>query len=344
MPPFVPTLRDVVRVCKILTSLRLPTELVLEILDETHYWLEVVSSSTEHIVLVDGAWSLDYSAAYPYLYVPAYDRSHPPPFKIREIEFMIVSHDQGWTTEDTRGTYETSSWFEASIIRPKGGPRSRHRMQAGLRRIRDMNVRGETVDGICAASEIMHPTGAVELIRRPSPAVEPQRLHCPEMIAIKSSDIKEGEHAWYLQGNEVAKEKSVFEGEMVKRYEVTWGCKSNPLNVTADGAGSGERFIDMLEADDIVCVWARVKVSSATVLSSDSTMPCIGLIQRVEARLGKPHPWCSNGRPLHDLAHVEHHSLPKRMSTNNRMTLAEVSALRSESIQPHSMNTMCNRM
>ncbi|XPS76294.1 hypothetical protein M3J09_008347 [Ascochyta lentis] len=260
MALFVPTLHDFESARTILVSLRPPNELVLCILDEARYWMEVETSSREHVVLVDGAWSLDYSAAYPYLYVPAYHWPHLPHLKIREIAFTIVSHDQGWTSEDTQGTYQTSSWFEASIIRPKGGSSSqRHRLQPGLRKLREMSIRGETVGSLCAASEIMHSNGMIELVRRPSSAVEPQRLHCAEMIDTNLPDIREGEHAWYVQGNEVAKETSIFEGEMVKRYYVTWGCKANPVQNTGGGAGSGDGFIDTLERDDFICVWARAK-------------------------------------------------------------------------------------
>jgi hypothetical protein len=278
MAPFVPTRDDLESARAILTSFHLPNELALWILDEAHYWVEVETYSKEHIILVDGAWSLDYSATYPYIYVPAYPWLGLPlapkeQLKIREISFTIVSHDQGWTTEDKQGTYQTSSWFEASIVRPKGVPLSqRHRLQPGLRRLREMNVRGQTVDGVCAASDIMHSSGMVELVRRPSSGIESQRSHCTEMIEVKSQGVKEGEYAWYLQGNEVAREKSVFEGEMIKRYNVTWGSKANPVHATSEGAGNGDGFIDTLDQGDFICVWARAKASRISFLLSDGLM------------------------------------------------------------------------
>ncbi|KAJ4987444.1 hypothetical protein SVAN01_07044 [Stagonosporopsis vannaccii] len=260
MAPFAPTLQDIESALTILASFRLPNELALCILDQAHYWMEVVSSSKEHIVLLDEAWSLDYSAVYPYLYVPAYPWPYERHLKAREITFTIVSHDQGWTTEDTQGTYQTSSWFEVSVIRPKGvSPALRHLLQPGLRRLREMNSKGETVDGIHTASDIIHSGGVVELVRRPSSAMEPQRMHCTEMMNVTSQDVKEGEHAWYLQGNEVARENSVFEGEMIKRYSVTWGATRSPLQTLSEGAGSGDGFIESLERDDFICVWARAK-------------------------------------------------------------------------------------
>lgn len=304
MAPFVPTLHDIHHARSILVSLRLPNELALCILDQAHYWLELETESREHVILVDGTWSLDYSAAYPYLYVPAYQRPYIPHLKIREVAFTIVSHDQGWTTEDTQGTYQTSSWFEVSIIRPKRGSTPQlHRLQPGLRRLREMNVRGETVDSVGAASNIMHPSGMADLVRRPASVMEPQRLHCPEMMAVKSESVKEGEYAWYLQGNEVAREKSVFEGEMVKRYHVTWGCKEHPVPSPDKGVGSGDGFIDTLEQNDFICVWARAKVSSTSVYGIATSIT--ELIQKTAARVGEPHPRHSDGDPIHDLTHVE---------------------------------------
>jgi len=269
MAPFTPTLQDIESALSILALFHLPNELALCILDQAHYWMEVELSSREHIVLVDESWSLDYSAAYPYLYVPAYPWPYERYLKAREITFTIVSHDQGWTTEDTQGTYQTSSWFEVSVIRPNGvSSARRHRLQPGLRRLREMNVRGETVDGIYTASNIIHSSGMVELVRRPSSVMEPQRTHCTEMMNVASQGVKEGEHAWYLQGNEVAREKSVFEGEMVKRYTVTWGGKHDPAQTPIMGAGSGDGFIDSLERDDFICIWARAKVRPSTTSQS----------------------------------------------------------------------------
>jgi hypothetical protein len=59
----------------------------------------------------------------------------------------------------------------------------------------------------------------------------------------------------------VAGEQSIFEGEMIKRYNVTWGCKANPVQLANEGAGGGEDFVDLLQKHNIICVWARAKVS-----------------------------------------------------------------------------------
>lgn len=89
----------------------------------------------------------------------------------------------------------------------------------------------------------------MELLPRPSLETEPQRLHCNEMINATFSDHnplesqpqmkreREGEYAWYLQGNEVAKGPSVFEGEMVRRYNIVWSSASTPRWVGNKGSG-----------------------------------------------------------------------------------------------------------
>lgn len=308
MTPFTPTLQDIDSTLAIFASFRLPNELALCILDLAHYWIEVELSSKEHVVLADGAWSLDYSAVYPYLYVPAYPWPYERHLKVREITFTLVSHDQGWTTEDTQGTYQTSSWFEVSIIRPKRiSSARRHSVQPGLRRLREMNVRGETVDGVYAASDIIHSKGTVELVRRPSSIVEPQRTHCTEMLNVKSQGLQEGEHAWYLQGNEVAREKSVFEGEMVKRYNITWASEHSLVHSTNQGAGNGDGFIENLQRDDFICVWARAKVRLTTIpLTTSFFMSHTRLKKRAAAGMGKPHSWHSDGRPIHDLMQLRY--------------------------------------
>lgn len=132
------------------------------------------------------------------------------------------------------------------------------------------------------------------MVPRPSSDMEPQRLHCDEMKKITWSvearerqneiyeepsrnprpwnaqasiqktemcdERDEGKHSWYLQGNQVAKGTSVFEGEMVKRYHVVWGCAANPTWKGDAGAGSGEAFVDSLQKGDTIVVWSRAKV------------------------------------------------------------------------------------
>jgi hypothetical protein len=111
----------------------------------------------------------------------------------------------------------------------------------------------------------------MQLVRRPSLEVEHHRLHCDETINATASDHgpldsrsqskKEGEYAWYLQGNEVAKGPSVFDGEMVRRYNVVWSSALTPRWVGNEGSGRGEGFVDALQEGDRILVWARAKAS-----------------------------------------------------------------------------------
>ena len=103
---FVPLERDVREVRSIVASLGFPAELVLAILDYARYWPEVTHESVVHHVLLDEEWSTEFSAASIYLWaeLPEPDpRFKDQKLKMREVEFTIVSHDQGWTTEDTKG-------------------------------------------------------------------------------------------------------------------------------------------------------------------------------------------------------------------------------------------------
>ncbi|KAF2128587.1 hypothetical protein P153DRAFT_367701 [Dothidotthia symphoricarpi CBS 119687] len=265
MALFTPRREDVYSVRAILMSFRLPNELVLDILDQARYWTEASYSVTDHRALLDEAWTLDYSAASAYLVAPAFHyeiirlKSGPKPesSKIREIEFTIVSHDQGWTTEDTAGSYNSSSWFEISILRSSYPTYLRTPPEPAK-------------SNIYTAFYQYRRSNSINLVRRPSADIEPQRLHCPEMTKITCpaeediydeslEDRNEGEHAWYLQSNKVAKGVSVFEGEMIKRYHIVWGCKANPVWTGNEGTGRGADFLDTLKQHDWICVWARAK-------------------------------------------------------------------------------------
>jgi hypothetical protein len=97
----------------------------------------------------------------------------------------------------------------------------------------------------------------MQLVRRPFLETEHQRLHCDEMINATASDHGPLD----LQGNEVAKGLSVFDGEMVRRYNILWSSASTPRWVGNEGSGRGEGFVDALQEDDRILVWARAKVS-----------------------------------------------------------------------------------
>jgi hypothetical protein len=257
---YVPTSNDIRSTRRILTSFGLPTELALQILDYARYWTLQTGESTERIVLYDTRQDIDFSEIEPYLWLPLdlspeYDGEIP---KIRELEFTIVSHDQGYTTPETsgsHGSYNTSSWFEVSHCRERFNESFDHI---------------DELDQICTNLEQIRKGlhDYAKFLPRPSQEMEPQRKHCPEMMKITwSSNYKgwkpakdEGTHAWWLQGNEVARDISIFEGEMVKRYHVVWGCAANPRWEGNEGSGRGEGFVDSLKDGEQIVVFARVKV------------------------------------------------------------------------------------
>lgn len=160
--------------------LKVPSELAFIILDYAHYWTERKRGFTRNFIPLAEEWSLDYSAAYPYLCMPTMldaDRQNEP-LKTREITFTIVSHDEGWTTEPTKGTCETSSWFEVSIPRPN---EAQNHMPGTLFqrmncRLRQIGSRRKTADSVAAASHTMFPDGGLDLVQRPSSVVEPQKV------------------------------------------------------------------------------------------------------------------------------------------------------------------------
>jgi hypothetical protein len=98
MTPFIPTRRDVYLVRTELFSHKLPIELILDILDYARYWVEGVHEITDFKVLLDEEFDTDYTEAYPYLGVNAlpverpFSSSGAEPPKIKEIEFLVVSH------------------------------------------------------------------------------------------------------------------------------------------------------------------------------------------------------------------------------------------------------------
>lgn len=186
------------------------------------------------------------------------------------IADTVMVLDQGWTTEETKGTFATSSWFEVSILRPqllKGQLHRRGTVASLVSADRDSSSGHRNVESALLA---MFPEGSQRLVPRPTSDTEYQRQHCSEMVRItqgpKSAVLgvtNEGQHAWYLQGNEVARSASVFDGEMVRRYTVIWGSKSNPHWKGNEGSGLGEGFVESIDQNDWIVIWARAKVSIA---------------------------------------------------------------------------------
>lgn len=145
--------------------------------------------------------------------------------KIRSIEFQIESHDQGWTSERTHGTFSTSSWLEVSILRTDG---------ADISRVPTPQFLGGRFSNPSHFHDGVSNFGWY-LVKRPHEAEQgPQG--------------GEGDFAWYLQGNRVAAKKG--------KYQVIWAQDGNEGN---EGAGTGQGFLKELRYGDRVQVWARAK-------------------------------------------------------------------------------------
>ncbi|KAF3005175.1 hypothetical protein E8E13_010653 [Curvularia kusanoi] len=121
---------DVLEARAILGSLKLPTELALQVLDHAEYWPSLTFSSPQnphgssikaaatHTATSAATLCLAADILTPEFY-PALESviSHGETPRVKAIEFSIVSRDQGWTSEPTRGTFSTSSWLEVSLLR-----------------------------------------------------------------------------------------------------------------------------------------------------------------------------------------------------------------------------------
>jgi hypothetical protein len=99
--PFNPAYADVCAARAALKSLKLPTELVLQVLDHARYW-----PSYEF----KGSKASASNGARISLLENVYDRANifgslatDEALKVKEIEFEINSRDQGWTSEGTEG-------------------------------------------------------------------------------------------------------------------------------------------------------------------------------------------------------------------------------------------------
>jgi hypothetical protein len=121
MAPFEPSRADVYRVRALLASRKLPNELILAVLDHAHYWVERQHYWDELTVIMDEEFSTEFSAASPLIAMSAYPYPRRPqlssePAKIKEIEFLLVSHGKH---------RPTSMWWAAALISSMDDPRSR---------------------------------------------------------------------------------------------------------------------------------------------------------------------------------------------------------------------------
>ncbi|KAF2685620.1 hypothetical protein K458DRAFT_476976 [Lentithecium fluviatile CBS 122367] len=227
---FSPTYADVCVARALLKARGLPTELVLEILEWAEYEPVREFSSTEgqtasaHNRAVRSCLNAGVLTKNTLRDLKTASVST----KVKEIEFVISSRDQGWTSEGTDGTFQTSSWLEVSIVRPTGLYPSR--------------ALGGGVPPISGAQrptdlQTMFARRGMTLVTRPEEAG----------WGIQNG---EGHLAWYLQGNRVASRGRFSE------YRVVWAVNHREGN---EGAGDGLGFLEALGEGDRIVVWARAK-------------------------------------------------------------------------------------
>jgi hypothetical protein len=230
--PFSITYADVCVTRAMLKAFGLPTEIVLEILEWAEYEpirkFATTQSQTAYapgnemkLCLDAGILSKDilHSLSAGRLKV-----------KIKEIEFLISSRDQGATDQGTDGTFNTSSWLEVSILRFDAPS-----LQQGSSRS-------------SVISQPLRILGQHQMITRP----QEQRLVARPEEAGRGIQDGEDNRAWYLQGNRVASRGRN------SRYRVAWTADRHEGN---EGAGDGLGFLQALRDGDRILVWARAKVS-----------------------------------------------------------------------------------
>ncbi|KAF1839554.1 hypothetical protein BDW02DRAFT_584816 [Decorospora gaudefroyi] len=223
------TYGDVSHARALLKALNLPTELVLSILDYAEYW--PTYTFARHKPSVASARGNSASAATLCLDAPIYNNpitavavAAGERAKCKRIEFHVVSRDQGWTSENTQGTYSTSSWLEVSILRPCNNNTQNRGTPPDL-----MNL-------WMSCPRDYRPGRGWELVKRP------QRVE-------QGPQGGEGDCAWFLQGNRVVTGN--------QDYRIVWSEFGRDEG--DEGAGSGEGFVQALQDGDRVLVWARAK-------------------------------------------------------------------------------------
>lgn len=268
--PWILDYDDVLEARALLKTLGLPTELVLNILDCAQYWpMREFSEKKNNPVKVSATVSRS-SVAGLCLNVDVFNdpivhslRAGGEEVKVKAIEFHIRSRDQGWTSESSQGTFNTSSWLEASILRSVDGHNTDLTSSHWLDGI---------LDSPLSFQERVTPHGW-HFVKRPEHAEQgPQG--------------GEGDLAWYLQGNRVATQGRLGE------YDVLWtrdGYRGN------EGSGRGDGFLDELKKGDRLLIWARAKVrhSSCAELFNCTEKEADSLIVAWLAMHCREHQCCS---------------------------------------------------
>ncbi|OAL46121.1 hypothetical protein IQ07DRAFT_518384 [Pyrenochaeta sp. DS3sAY3a] len=230
--PFKPTYVDICLARAMLKTLRLPTELVLDILEHACYWPTYefrpnpnsTAIAIAHLGRTSGATLCLEAAVFNNRIVNPIRRRGEKP-QVKRIEFEISSRDQGWTSENTEGTYATSSWLEVSILRNNTDDNTSV----------PISLPGTFLSSPLEYNQRVTLGSNWSLVRRPESAEQ-------------GPQDGEGDLAWYLQGNRVA--------AGLQDYRVVWTLDGHEGN---EGAGGGHGFLEELKDGDRIVVWGRAK-------------------------------------------------------------------------------------
>lgn len=237
----VPSYADICVVRAMLQTLRLPAELVLEILDFAQY---------EPVIEFPGDHGVKGSSSHgPRCCLRAevlgtevtrcLAGPHATP-KVKEIRFDLTSRDQGWASDSTlRGTYNGPSWSEISIFRPSPGARP---------------LTGDDLSGFGRDSTLQTVQNYLNG-RGFGRLVEKQATEHGEDPGV----------AWHLQSNKVLERQQCD-------YQVVWSQGSSEVN---EGAGNAEGFFETLQQGDEILVWARAMVRDTSDAIREQRLPYV---------------------------------------------------------------------
>jgi len=231
--PEAPTPKDVFTVRRYLL-VKVPAELANIILNEARYWPKVscgfTSMGSYRVVSATGV-KPDASACCllsPVLGEWMIGNGALQSFKVKAVRFTILSHDQGWASEDDfLGKYEGSwTWFETTIVR---------------------NFRGDFPG-----------QQRVDLDDRIQQALETRADNADSRVTtVRNPHSDSGADTWHVQSNIRAQKRPV-------QHIISW-TEDVEADVDGDalyaetGTKSGRGFVKSLEMGDRVAVIARAK-------------------------------------------------------------------------------------
>ncbi|RPA94644.1 hypothetical protein L873DRAFT_1700735 [Choiromyces venosus 120613-1] len=158
-------------------------------------------------------------------------------YPVRKIVFKIVSKDQGWSSNEGRGTYNGAwSWFEVNVQRPSS---------IGAITIADL-------EPLANAIEITK-TKTDDDINSPwKPVVVTKKSDIKDNRSLKSKSVER--NTWHLQSN-------VHAGDDWKTHLVTWkhdGPDSGNIDGST-GAGTGADLVRCLKPGDRINLVAKAR-------------------------------------------------------------------------------------